>query len=59
MINDFCKRKDVLLHVTGEWCCGAIKQAGGTLVPVCTAKPIIDIKLGTESLGASKPAFDA
>ena len=42
----------------GAWITGGVHHVGSTAVPGLEAKPIVDIAVGVESLGASRPCID-
>ena len=53
----FEKEKKLLKKTIGEFVVGGIHHVGSTSIPGISAKPIIDIMIGVESLKASKPAI--
>ena len=53
----FNQERKALLDIAGEWLCGSIEHVGSTAVPGMTAKPIIDIMFGVESLKSSQLAI--
>jgi len=54
----FEKEKTVLEKVIGNYITGGIHHIGSTSIPGLSAKPIIDILIGVESLEASKACLD-
>jgi GrpB-like predicted nucleotidyltransferase (UPF0157 family) len=50
----FTTEQELLLSIVGEYVCGAIEHVGSTAVAGLSAKPVIDIMMGVESLNASK-----
>jgi GrpB-like predicted nucleotidyltransferase (UPF0157 family) len=55
----FERERDLLQAVLAEWLVGPIEHVGSTAVPGLSAKPVIDIMAGVESLSASKLAIPA
>lgn len=49
---------EALEPVIGPWITGGIHHVGSTAVPGLSAKPVIDILVGVESLEASRPCIE-
>jgi GrpB-like predicted nucleotidyltransferase (UPF0157 family) len=47
-----------LERIIGAWVTGGIHHVGSTAVPGLSAKPVIDILVGVESLEASRPCIE-
>jgi GrpB-like predicted nucleotidyltransferase (UPF0157 family)/ribosomal protein S18 acetylase RimI-like enzyme len=54
----FEDERTALEEAIGEWVTGGIHHVGSTAVPGLTAKPIVDILVGVESLDASRGCFE-
>lgn len=54
----FEKEKKFLQETIGPFINGEINHIGSTSIPGLSAKPIIDIMVGVESLDASRPAIE-
>jgi GrpB-like predicted nucleotidyltransferase (UPF0157 family) len=54
----FAAERDALNGVIAPWVRGGVHHVGSTAVPGLDAKPIIDILVGVDSLGASRACFD-
>lgn len=54
----FKAEKSVLEKILGPWLWGSIEHVGSTAVPGLTAKPVIDIMVGIQSLERARPAID-
>ncbi len=52
----FQAERDHLEDLIGEWVVGGIEHVGSTSVVGLSAKPVIDVMVGVESLRASEPA---
>lgn len=52
----FQVERDHLEELIGEWVVGGIEHIGSTSVVGLSAKPVIDVMVGVESLAASGPA---
>ncbi|MEX2447436.1 MAG: GrpB family protein [Solirubrobacterales bacterium] len=55
----FDQEAAVLNAAIGGWATGGIHHVGSTAVPGLDAKPIIDILVGIDDLGASRACFDS
>lgn len=55
----FEEEHETLRGVLEKWLVGTIEHVGSTAVPGLTAKPVIDIMAGVESLDASRAAIPA
>jgi GrpB-like predicted nucleotidyltransferase (UPF0157 family) len=55
----FERERKLLDRALAPWLTGGIHHVGSTAVPGLTAKPVIDILAGVESLDASRPSVDA
>lgn len=55
----FEEEREQLAGAIGPWLTGPIEHIGSTAVPGLSAKPVIDILAGVESLDASRPAIAA
>jgi GrpB-like predicted nucleotidyltransferase (UPF0157 family) len=55
----FATERELLHELVSPWLVGAIEHVGSTAVVGLSAKPIIDIMAGVESLSASADAQDA
>ena len=53
----FEDERRLLVGAIGPWLAGAVEHIGSTAVPGLSAKPVIDIMAGVESLDASRPAL--
>lgn len=53
----FEEEKKLIQETIGKYITGEINHVGSTAIPGLSAKPIIDIMVGVESLEASKPAI--
>lgn len=56
--SKFEKEKDLLQKALGSWVTGGIHHIGSTAIEGLSAKPIIDILVGVESLEASRPCIE-
>lgn len=56
-IPKFESERAMLARVLDVFIVGSIEHIGSTAVPGIIAKPVIDIMVGVESLGASRPAI--
>ena len=56
--SKFRAEKEFLESIIGKWIYGSIEHVGSTSVAGLSAKPVIDIMVGVESLETSKPAID-
>ncbi len=54
----FEKEKQLIDETIGEYITGGIHHVGSTAIPGLSAKPIIDILVGVESLEESKPCIE-
>lgn len=54
----FQKEKELLEKTLGKYITGGIYHVGSTSIPGISAKPIIDILIGVESLEKSRPSID-
>ena len=54
----FAAEREFLLSLVGEYLCGTIEHVGSTAVPGLSAKPVVDIMLGVQSLTGSKGAIN-
>jgi GrpB-like predicted nucleotidyltransferase (UPF0157 family) len=54
----FARERTALEESIGAWATGGIHHVGSTAVPGLSAKPIIDILVGVDSLDASRACFD-
>jgi len=54
----FAQERAALEEAIGAWAVGGIHHVGSTAVPGLDAKPIVDILVGVDSLGASRACFD-
>lgn len=54
----FEEEKKLIKKTIGQWITGEINHVGSTAIPGISAKPIIDIMVGVESLEASKPCIE-
>ncbi len=54
----FEEERALLQGAIAPWLTGGIHHVGSTAVPGLTAKPVIDILAGVESLDASRASFD-
>jgi len=57
-VQKFEEEKVLIQNTIGPWITGGINHIGSTSIPGLSAKPIIDIMVGVESLEASKPCID-
>lgn len=57
--GQFEQEAHALLRALAPWLVGPIEHIGSTAVPGLTAKPVIDIMAGVETLEASRPAIAA
>ena len=55
--SKFEEEKKLIEQTIGEFITGGIHHIGSTAVPGLSAKPVIDILVGVESLEASKPCI--
>jgi len=55
----FREEAEVLRRALGIWLAGTIEHIGSTAVPGLSAKPVIDIMAGVQTLDASRPAIAA
>jgi GrpB-like predicted nucleotidyltransferase (UPF0157 family) len=55
----FAAERDLLSGVLAPWLAGPIEHVGSTAVPGLSAKPVIDIMAGVESLEGSRDAIRA
>jgi GrpB-like predicted nucleotidyltransferase (UPF0157 family) len=55
----FAAERTALDGAIGSWATGGIHHVGSTAVPGLEAKPIVDILVGVESLGASLACFES
>jgi GrpB-like predicted nucleotidyltransferase (UPF0157 family) len=53
----FQEETDVLRRALAPWLVGAIEHIGSTAVPGLSAKPVIDIMAGVQTLEGSRPAI--
>jgi GrpB-like predicted nucleotidyltransferase (UPF0157 family) len=53
----FQEETDVLRQALAPWLVGAIEHIGSTAVPGLSAKPVIDIMAGVQTLEESRPAI--
>jgi GrpB-like predicted nucleotidyltransferase (UPF0157 family) len=53
----FAAEREFLLSIVGKYVCGTIEHVGSTAVRGLSAKPIVDIMLGVQSLAGSKGAI--
>ena len=56
--SKFRAEKEFLESIIGRWIYGSIEHVGSTSVIGLSAKPVIDIMVGVESLELSKSAID-
>jgi GrpB-like predicted nucleotidyltransferase (UPF0157 family) len=54
----FDEERTALTSAIGDWVVGGIHHVGSTSVPGLESKPVIDILVGVQGLGASRPCFD-
>jgi GrpB-like predicted nucleotidyltransferase (UPF0157 family) len=53
----FASERVFLLSTVGEYLCATIEHVGSTAVPGLSAKPVVDIMMGLESLEGAKGAM--
>lgn len=56
--DTFGVEAEALASAIGAWATGGIHHVGSTAVPGLSAKPVVDILVGVESLEASRPCID-
>jgi GrpB-like predicted nucleotidyltransferase (UPF0157 family) len=55
----FREEREALGRILAPWLAGPIEHIGSTAVPGISAKPVIDIMAGVDTLEASRPAIAA
>ena len=55
--RQFARERDLLAREVAGWRSGTIEHIGSTAVPGLSAKPVIDIMFGVESLDGSRSAI--